>query len=282
MATTTDKIYFIRGDGGTIDLTDHVNYDIRWGVTGRWMPPYQYTSEPVYTYPGEVLRIKLTKPREIDLPITVLGKDLEGVRENLRALNAAFSYDLGSAKLKVVSPDGKVRMINCYYSEGMGFQETSDTAYPSVFYAFLPIFTAFDPYWYDPMENEVFLNAIAGETGISSINSKITLYNDGDVPAWPVWSLTGAFSEVEVQNITTGSLFDLQEALPTMQRVYIDTRPGNRDVLRNHITVDFGSLSTDSQLFPLTPGPNEIVPVFSNSDSNTELRVRWVNKYLGV
>ena len=170
MATTTDKIYFIRGDGGTVDLTDHVNYDIRWGVTGRWMPPYQYTSEPVYTYPGEVLRIKLTKPREIDLPITVLGKDLEGVRENLRALNVAFSYDLGSAKLKVVSPDGKVRMINCYYSEGMGFQETSDTAYPSVFYAFLPIFTG----------KGVFL--IFPETGILSLSLE-SMVSQIDLPS---------------------------------------------------------------------------------------------------
>lgn len=277
----TDKIYFIRGDGGTIDLTDHVNYEIRWGVTGRWMPPYQYTSEAVYTYPGEVLRIKLTKPREIDLPITVLGHDVDSVRENLRRLNAAFSYDLGSAKIKVVAPDGKVRMINCYYSEGMGFQETSDAAFPSTFYIFLPVFTAFDPYWYDPLENEVFLNAQSGEMS-GNINSKITLYNAGDVPAWPVWSLTGAFTECEVQNLTTGAFFDLEERLPPSQQVYIDTRPGNRDVLRNHQTVDFGNLTTDSQLFSLSPGPNEIVPIFTDSDSNTELRVRWVNKYLGV
>jgi hypothetical protein len=279
---TTDKIYFIRGDGGSIDLTDHLNYDVLWGVNGRWMPPYNYTSEYVYTYPGQVLRIKQTAPRVIDLPIKVMGSSIENVRENLRALNNAFSYDLGSGKLKVVTADGKTRMINLYYSDGMGFQETSDTAYPSVFYMFSPEFTAFDPYWYDPLENEVWLNATAGEIGESSINSKITLYNEGDVPAWPVWSLTGAFTECEIQNLTTGALFDLQETVPTSQRVYLDTRPGNHNVLRNHVTVDYGNLTTDSKLFPLVPGPNEIVPIFTNSDANTELRVRWVNKYLGV
>lgn len=247
------------------------------------MPKFEYTSESTYTYPGEVVRVKKTKPREIELPLIVKA-GTNGFRNNVRRLENAFSYDLGPGMLKVVTSDDKIRVIPVYYSQGMDFEESTDTGRVDFFYMFVITFTAYSPpYWYNPIEKEVWGNAqTTGEMGVSNLNTPLMLYNEGDVPAWPVWSLCGAFTEVEIQNVTTGLYFDYLDSVTTSQRVYIDMRAGHMEVMKNHVLPVFQNITLDSSPFPLMPGPNKIVPTFTGSDSNAEWRVRWAEQHFGI
>jgi phage-related protein len=280
------KTYFIRGDGGVIDLSDHTNYDVRPGINGRWMPKLEYVSTPVYTFPGEVIELDKTPPREFELPLIVRDGTQRGgansMRYNIRELNRAFSYDIGMPKIVTTAPDGTMRAISCLYEDGMDFEESTNTGRAEYFYMFVITLIAHSPFWYNPVENEIWIDTkTTGEMGISNLNTPFTAYNAGDVPTWPIWALCGSFDEVEILNTTTGEYMDFSSSVSSSQRIYIDTR-APRDVLLNHNTSVFADLTTDSTPFSLMPGENKIVPIFTNPGSGAELRLRWVDQYFGV
>lgn len=276
---TCEKIYWQRPDGGTIDLTDGVKYNILQGVDGRFMPPFEFISDPVYTYPGEVVRSRKTKPREVKLPIVVMGATSADMRANLRSLTNSFGtmYDVG--KLKVVTDDAKTFMLNCYFSGGMTLEESTNTG-NSTFRIFDATFTAYDPYWFNPVENVASWWDPQG-----ALTGDHIIYNNGDVDAWPIWSITGPLTDVLIRREGTPDVLSISYTLSDYWHyIYVDTRPLNRSVLANHVTNIFSSVNLGSELFPLAPGANTLnfTVTQSSYDAHTWISCRWVDRYYGV
>ena len=247
------------------------------------MPEFDFSTERVYTHDGEVIRQIQTKARKPVLPILIKGSTSTEYLENERRLLYAMSPKRGDGALKVYTVDDKTRVLTCRMLEApisdghdTGLYTASNAIKgPTQWRKFPVTFFVPNPFYYDPLENDVYVDGV-------SLTVPIGLYNAGDDVAWPIWSIAGPMTSVGIYNETTGKSMYITLTLTSDVRLYIDSRPLLRSTLQNHTTKKESSLSTGSTRFPLESGHNEIHCEFAGSSTGTSLRARWVNRYLGV
>jgi phage-related protein len=295
-----EKIYFITPEGGTLDLTDGVNYEVRQGIDGRHMPPFDYSTKKVYTYPGEIVQNINTSPREITLPITVKGDTADDFRDSVRMLEYSIDPMRGEGKIKVVTSDTVplTRLINCHFKTGMSFMESGETGNYKT-RLFVITFICHSPYWYDPVETEKKWTNPNG-----SLLRPQVVYNDGDVDTWPIITVAcgsaNYINQIIINNETTGKQIKYGNSgtsyLNLNARLYIDCRPGYRSCCvlhwiysKNALPRSYGNtycdLWTTSNInFNLVPGENRIsFGIIQNArDDSAWASFRWVNRYNGI
>lgn len=286
-----EKIYWVTPEGGTVDLTDGVMYAVRQGVDGRHMPEHTFTSEKIFTYPGELLRNISVDKREITLPMYIGGSTPEIFRNNQRFLENCMDPMRGEGKLKIVTADAgpKTRVINCHLMQGMSYQESGETG-SSKFRIYVLTFIAHSPYWYDPVEIEKVWGNYTTYLSYPQI-----VYNYGDVDTWPQISVVGPFTTFKITNESTNKFLLFNTAISTSKVLIIDCRPGYRSCCINHVLGAsdgppptkgnvFKYLSTTSNInFNLQPGENRLSFYASaGATSATTAFMRWVNRYNGV
>jgi phage-related protein len=198
---------------------------VRQGLDGRHMPTFTFNSEPVFTYPGEVLRSVLVNKREIIVPLVVYGTDADDLRTNLRALQASFNPMNGAGSLQVVTDEASPRtfQIDCCYESGMTFQENTDTGNYKT-RIFVATFIAHSPYWYDPTPST---------HNLTNGSNPITYY--GDVDTYPVITVTGPIygGGISITNSATGKSIAWVPTGGTFyagDELYINCIPGQRTV----------------------------------------------------
>jgi len=292
-----EKVYWVTPEGGTLDLTDGTQYNIRQGIDGRHMPTFTFVSDKMFTYPGEVLRGITTDKREILLPLTVSGTSAEDFRNNQRFLEYSLDPMRGEGKLKVVTDDSvpKTRLMNCHYQGGMGFLESGETGnYKTRIYILQ--FICHSPYWYDPNENSVTWSDPNGTLRIPQV-----VYNTGDVDTYPLITIGGPLQLITITNETTGKLLEWgtvgSNMLGDWVRLYIDTRPGHRNCCVTHWMstpwtappYNYGNvfkfLWYGSNInFNLVPGENRIsfAVVQGAYSADCMVNFRWLPKFNGV
>src|SRR5690606_24189719 len=99
--------------------------------------------------------------------------------------------------------------------------------------------------------------------------------NDGDVEAWPVWTITGPATSIELENVTTGKKIELSSTLSAGQKRIITTKPGISTVLDENGDNKWSELSDTSALWALEPGLNELVLTVGNSDADTVVEMTY-------
>jgi len=279
-----EKIYWMDNDGGTIDLTDGVKYDILDGIDGRWMPPFEMVSDEVYAVPGDYVRLRKTKTREITLPIIVYGTSASDFLTNIRMLTDAFDPSKGDGVIRVDTNDSpsKTFLLTCHFSSGMSFPETYDTG-NCTFRKFVATLQSHDVFWWNAVENETLW---AGDLASHFYH---TVTNSGDVDTYPIWDINGSATTVTavlVANYTTGKWFNFTNMGGHLIIVYdhmiVDTRPGKRSATINHTTNVFDHMDSYSTLFPLVPGVNKIFIETTGGTLDTYAKCRWRDMYYGV
>ena len=107
-----------------------------------------------------------------------------------------------------------------------------------------------------------------------------TIDNQGDVDAWPVFTINGPGAVVQATNITTGKFWAWDGALDANKVLTVDTRPGRRAVEiqgQNR----FGGLADGSELFPFIPGPQTVAFRFDGTDALVStFQASWLERYL--
>lgn len=277
-----EDLFWVRPDGGTLQLHDYDNssgtpYSVKMGVDGRFAPLYTIVAEPMYNVPGDVPRLVTTKVRTIAIPIQINGTSAADLRSNVRLLTDAFDPNFGLGRLRAVTEDGFVYLMNGYV-ESFDLPEKVETgAGTNTFRLTVATFTSHDVYWYDPNESDVYID---GYTDM--LTYPFQLYNAGSVIAWPIWAICGSMTAVTITNETTGKHITANASLGDYSRLYIDTRQLTRATLLNHNINAATSLSTDSVSFPLVPGYNKISCVFTGATAATSVRARWIHRYNGA
>ncbi|MFF1960989.1 phage tail protein [Streptomyces sp. NPDC058220] len=186
------------------------------GVSGLGAAPYTLTSDP-HPRGGARLRHVQAQPRTIVWPVHVKGSDHMTFTENWRALGRAFTRTLreGPGTLEVARPDGTVRQIRVYYSEGwdgLGRHATGITWDNAV-----STLWSEDPYWTDAVPVSVHREAGAmvdylvpyPSVSSSQVLGATTVTNPGDVDVWPQWLVTGPASLITFTREDTGESFAL-------------------------------------------------------------------------
>src|SRR5690606_15899574 len=97
-----------------------------------------------------------------------------------------------------------------------------------------------DPYWYELNASTERVVSAAGvpffpllplNLSPSNVIGDQTVQNDGDVEAWPVWTVRGPYAEVRVANLTTGRTLYLTAPASAGEVLVIDTRPRRKTVI---------------------------------------------------
>ena len=149
---------------------------------------------------------------------------------------------------------------------------------------------ATDPYWYDTAD--IVNTYVSGGTppaffpffplrlSSSSVFASPVVVNDGDVEAWPVWTIVGPGSAIVLRNLTVGSVLSLPVTLGVDEAVTIDTRPGVKTVRNSSGLSLFGSLTWDSALAALVKGPNTLALEMSGATPASSIMLSYRRRFL--
>ena len=133
-------------DGSTID-DNGCNFFALKGGGGHRAPQTQFVSDPLPNIPGEKLLFVHTQPRDLSIPIAVVGPNSAAVETAMDNLTNAINVHY-QVQIKVTNENGHQRVLNCRMASGLEQPETADTRGQFVNIHTIH-FTAFDPYWYD-------------------------------------------------------------------------------------------------------------------------------------
>jgi phage-related protein len=95
----------------------------------------------------------------------------------------------------------------------------------------------------------------------------LTIENDGDVDAYPVWVINGPATNVSIT--VNGIGFEYTESLSSGETITIDARTAT--VTDDAGTNKYAFLGTAPKLFRIPPGSTNVSIVATGADSNTRI-----------
>ncbi len=290
----TDQLAWIAPDGSPLLLTGAAELDVHWalGVEGRFMPPVRIEAEALPQQHGARLRQVRFEPRDVTLPLTVIGLEESAVRRKLRELLRAFNPCDGDGLLRATSADGQTRELACRYSAGLEGEESRDSM-GRTYQRAAVVLRALDPFWRDADEQRatytvgVAVGFLADPFLRSSplltpdrILGTQRIRNDGDLPAEPVFTVVGPASAFTLTNQRTGERIAYTAPLAAGEQVTIDTRAGRKSVLRSDGTNLYGNLSLDSVLWDVDPGDSTVELALPGATTATFLTLAYRRRWL--
>lgn len=247
-------------------------------------------------------------PRPLRWSVAVQAATTQDLLDAIDRLVAATSpvtpgtNDSRECQLIVTRPNGRSRQLSAKYSSGLDSVELATVNATAVKVDL--IFRAADPHWVDVEANEAYVVFPVTDSGVEATpfddpiefdavgipfdgyqstetegTSLAVLVNSGKAAAWPVWSIQGSATSVEVVNRATGTVWRWQGTLgqtETLTVVSNDRHPS----LRIGDADRWGDLVVGSALFPLVPGDNEIVFTVAGADTNTRMSCQWQDRWL--
>lgn len=259
------------------------------GKRGRFMPPIEYREDAMPDAPGSVLRNIRHAAREVVIPVGFQAGDRGLLRKQVRTWMRRLDPVRGDGKLRITAPNGDRRELICRCVDGPQGDESSDQR-SDWSQKMVLVFRAQDPYWYDTVDI-VRVVATGGSVGFfpllpvhlsaGAVGAVSIIENDGDVEAYPVWTVQGPGTGVTIENQTTGDILDMPAlSLTSGQVLTIDTRPRIKAVMREDGTNLRAQLTNASSLWPLVEGDNEVVVSVGGSTSATSSVVRFRRRWL--
>ena len=200
--------YSLVGANGDTIAFDYANYVLNPEFTGFGIPPAQVRIEQS-AGDGGVFRHAKKGVRQVDLAVTVLGTDRGDVQTKLRRLSRLLQNSSGPTKLVATYTDGARLELTGYYVGGAESQWGTDAGL--IWNRWVISLQCPNPYWQSGIQES--FNIGTGGTGrgllpqltklkvsSSSTLGVVTVNNAGDVPAFPIWVITGPVVDLEITN----------------------------------------------------------------------------------
>lgn len=265
---------------------------LQFGRSGAFMPPVEPRLEPVAGYPGARYRGTAIKERDLDLPLYLREASPEALRQKLRQVMAWFNplRGDGTGRLRITAPDGIQREIVATYRGGLELEESED-AHGVVWQAAVLVLTAPDPFWTDVADltssyvltasGVAFFPIFPLRLEVANVFAGPTVTNDGDAPAWPVWTITGPGTDPILENTTTGERLSVSGVTLSRGEVLtIDTRPGKKSVTLADGSNGWPKISADSVLWGLRPGANALSLQMGSATTDSSIALAYRRRYL--
>lgn len=293
----TPTVAFTDPAGVTTKLSDWENgWLLQPGAKGLDMPNYAYNTDESPGIDGYELRDVRAQGKEITFPLAFWMNDSRAAylarrRGFIRSLNPKR----GVGTLTLTQPDGAARSIRAYYTGGLEGDESLDAAGER--WAINVItFGCPSPYWIGADVTQTWKAAAGGTffpvlpltVGASQVLGAVTVDNDGDDVAYPVWTITGPATSITLTNTITDPLTGdtitktlvLTRTITGTDTIVIDTRERRQTALLNGTTNLWPDLSDASELWPLEPGINSLNLTVSGSTGVTSVRMTYQPRYL--
>lgn len=284
-----ERLQYVDSAGAVLELSDLPGVRAL-GDSGLDMPPVSFIEDAAPGQAGARLRDARIGARDAVLPFYLEAASETALRDLLRSLAKRMNPQRGDGRLRYIAVNGTTRDLTCRYNGGLEGARVVGQAGPTYRKGAL-VFRAVDPFWYDTTPTTVTLTAGSGGTFLGSpflpikLGSDVVLgqqsvVNDGDVEAWPVWTVAGPVSSVMFQNLTTGLTIDLPVPLLAGESLVIDTRPFRKTVRQNNGANLYGSLTATSALWPLREGINNVNIMANGSTVDTYVTLVYSRRYL--
>ena len=262
----TESISWVDPDGGVTPL------DVDWDLSERFAPPTFFEEEDILGREGALLRSTRHEPRDFTLVFQVAADDRVALRTALRDLVGKMDPHRGAGFIRNTAPDGQVRQIGCYVTDGLGLLEQPGDSGPQM-QKISATFHAPLPYWLD-------LEDIAGDLPPGGWGVVQNVLNDGDVETWPVWRLAGPGNTISLENVTTGRKLTLSSSsLGPGETLVIDTRPGRKSLTMADQNW-YPKMTDASTLWPLAPGNNQVKVSMFETNSSSTASIAFQRRYL--
>lgn len=278
--------------GGTVTmLTDwERGWLVQPGAKGLDMPSYAMATDQSPGIDGYEVRQVRAEGKTITLPIAFWANDSRAAyKARRRALIRSLNPKRGQGTLTLTEPDGATRSIGVRYTDGMEGDESLDAAGARWCITAL-VFAVPSPYWNGGEVTTEWKNGTGGDfypflpltVGDSQVLGSVTVDNDGDDDAFPVWTIKGPATSATLTNVTTGQTLVLTRTLTASDTVVIDTRERRQSALLNGVTNLWPHLSDSSTLWPLELDRNELTLTIAGSTSATSVRMTYQPRYLAA
>lgn len=285
-------IQWVDADGtATTIFPGSADAKLMFGVSGRFAPSMIFVLERVPLQPGQRFRSVQHGTAVVQLPVDFYGPSAVALRASMRAWVYRLNPTRGTGRIRITAPGGDQRELVCSYSEGLDRAAEDAMDVINRIRSVLTFVTE-QPYWQDAsdtVQSWTLLSSLATffpffplRLSGSEVFADATVTNDGDVAAWPVWTIGGPGSSPILRNLTTGDMLSLPVTLLAGESVTIDTRPGAKTVTKQDGTSLFGSLAAGSSLWPLAQGSNSIRIEMSGATSVSSVTLTWRRRWLSA
>lgn len=260
------------------------------GAKGLDMPAYAFTQDESPGIDGYAIRQVRAQGKEIVLPVAFWADDSRAAYlTRRRTLIRSLNPKRGLGALTVTQADGSARTIGACYSAGLEGDESLDAAGARWCVNALT-FACPSPFWLGAEVTTEWRAAVAATffpvlplaVGNSQVLGAVTVDNDGDDTAYPVWTITGPATSVSLTNTTTGQTLLLTRTVTVGDTIVIDTRERQQTALLNGVTNLWGDLSDASTMWPLETGINDLTLTVAGSTANTRVRMTYQPRYLAA
>jgi phage-related protein len=285
----TETLTFFNPGDEEVELTGSDYSTVLWGVNGRFMPPVDFVEDETPEREGARVRRVKIRPREITVPVLLEGSSQTDLRQQLRTIVRRLYPVAGDGRLRCVAPDGATRELVCRYSQGLEGDEGTGDGGVKYLAAVLVFRAAEDPFWRAQTATEIdfttgeppaFFPFFPLELAESSIFGGITVTNEGDVEAWPIWTITGPGGPLTLTNDTSGESLVLATVLSAGEQITIDTTPGIKTVTLDDSTNLYPDLDPGSSLWPLQPDDNAVTVELVDATVDSAVALSYRARYL--
>lgn len=253
-------------------------------VGGRGMPPVEVTDRPNLAGSGSILELIRDGARVAQIPIIIEDDD---IRAELRSLARLLS-PLDDGRLVADNGGGDIRQLECRYIGGLEWVEQIPDLHKAVL-----DFKAWRPYWEDTTPTvETFTLGDLGtwlpwemgthpiRTVPDNIFAEPTIDNTGDVQAWPVWTITGPFTDVTLADELRDLRLIVDTPMPAGEQLVIDTRPGRKTVTDAQGQSRFASLDdVHDRFFGFPSGATVVSVALAGATLDSSVQLSWTRRW---
>lgn len=274
--------------GRTTLLSDWENgWLLQPGIRGLDLPGYDFYIDSSPQIDGTALRGLRAQAREVFLPVAFFDLDRAAFIARKRSFLRTLNPYLGLGTLTLTEADGSFRTIEAYYgsgAEGDFGENTSGLHWQVVGLTF----SCPSPYWLgEPVHKEYgtgatgdFFPVLPLTVRDSQVLGDATIDNPGDATSFPVWTIHGPATSAVITNNTTGLSFSVTDSLGSSDVLVVDTRERVQTAVLNGSTNWWPNLATDSDLWGLEPGENDISLALVGTDGDTVVQLDYQPRFL--
>lgn len=228
------------------------------GVTGLGLPPVAVQWQEA-AGDGAVARGQRVLPRDIDLPLDIVGRDEDHLKALIGTLAQMFADECTLVAIDEQTGEEwytKVRRVGGGdYVLGKDRTSTPDVQLVVTLRAGDPYFTSTSPVQFlvgdggttDPYVSNLAKQPVASSQAVGSI----TLDNPGDARAYPVWTVTGPGTGFKVTS-PTGEVLEWVGTLASGETLVLNTHDGS---VRDGTGVNrYSSLAAAPRFWSIPPG----------------------------
>lgn len=267
---------------GTLSLDEQVDtgvgLQVHSGVSGLGLPDVA-TQWLEGAGDGATYRGQRALARDIDLPLTVMGRDREDLKARLSRLAIALS---GECTLRLVEDDGSSWYTAVRRVGGGQYAYGADTNGVSEVPMVITL-RAGDPYWTSSQKRTQEIGRTPGVRGLitrlvhlrladSVAYGEFDLVNTGDAPAYPVWHITGPGSNFEATS-STGETLRWEGTLLAGQTLTIDTKLGT--VVDGTGANRYAELAPAPRMWRVQPGTTTVSAGLEDPTDDSRIVCEW-------